>query len=149
MIANTLTQKIGEAMKAGDLVLLSTLRMLSSAFNYEKIEKQHELNDEEELFVVRKEAKKRKEAIEAYEKSPDQESVKDSLDQEKKELLILQEYLPPEISKEEIEKLVDSAISELNASSISDMGKVIGLVKSKALGVDGSTLAEIVKSKLP
>lgn len=148
MIANTLTQKIGEAMKARDTIRLSTLRMLSSAFNNEKIEKQHELNDEEELVVIRKEAKKRKEAIEGYEKSPDQEVVKDRLNQEIEELKILQEYLPPEITKEEIEKLVDSAITELSANSISDMGKVIGFVKSKASGVDGSTLAQMVREKL-
>ena len=148
MIANTLTQKIGEAMKARDAVRLSTLRMLSSAFNYEKIAKQHELNDEEELGVIRKEAKKRKEAIEAYGKVADKESAKERIEQESKELEILQEFLPPEIGKEEIEKLVDQAILELKASSISDMGKVIGSVKSKASGVDGSTLAEIIKQKL-
>ncbi|MDO8341010.1 MAG: GatB/YqeY domain-containing protein [Candidatus Woesebacteria bacterium] len=148
MIANTLTQKIGEAMKARDTIRLSTLRMLSSAFNYEKIAKQHELNNEEELSVVRKEAKKRKEAIDAYEKVTDKESVRERIDQETKELTILQEYLPPEISQEEIIKLVDLAIVELNANKISDMGKVIGLVKSKSPGVDGSTLAEIVKQKL-
>ncbi|AKM83374.1 hypothetical protein A2422_04160 [Candidatus Woesebacteria bacterium RIFOXYC1_FULL_31_51] len=148
MIANTLTQKIGEAMKARDAIRLSTLRMLSSAFNYEKIAKQHELNDEEELSVVRKEAKKRKEAIDAYEKVTDKESVRERIDQETKELAILQEYLPPEISQDEIIKLVDAAILELKVSSISDMGKVIGLVKSKSPGVDGSTLAEIVKQKL-
>jgi hypothetical protein len=148
MIANTLTQKIGEAMKARDVIRLSTLRMLSSAFNYEKIAKQHELNNEEELSVVRKEAKKRKEAIDAYEKVTDKESVKERIDQETKELAILQEYLPPEISQEEIIKLVDLAIVELGASTISDMGKVIGLVKSKSPGVDGSTLAEMVKQKL-
>ena len=110
--------------------------------------KQHELNDEEELSVVRKEAKKRKEAIDAYEKVTDKESVRERIDQETKELAILQEYLPPEISQDEIIKLVDAAILELNVSSISDMGKVIGLVKSKSPGVDGSTLAEIVKQKL-
>lgn len=148
MIVNTLTQKIGEAMKARDAIRLSTLRMLSSAFNYEKIAKQHELNDEEELSVVRKEAKKRKEAIEAYEKVTDKESVRERINQETKELAILQEYLPPEISREEIIKLVDLAIAELGASTISDMGKVIGFIKSKSPGVDGSALAGIVKQKL-
>lgn len=149
MIANTLTQKIGEAMKARDTVRLSTLRMLSSAFNYEKIAKQHELNDEEELSVIRKEAKKRKEAIEALRPAQGKlTGVEEKINLEKQELTILQEYLPPEISKEEIEKLVGEAILELKASSISEMGKVIGLVKSRASGVDGSTLAELVKQKL-
>ena len=69
MIADTITQKIGEVMKAKDEIRLSTLRMLSSALNYEKIDKQHTLSEEEELEVVRREAKKRRDAIEAYKKA--------------------------------------------------------------------------------
>ena len=66
MIAGTLQKKIGESMKAHDEIRTSTLRLLLSAFNYERIDKQHELTDEEELVVIRREAKKRKEAIEMY-----------------------------------------------------------------------------------
>ena len=60
MIVQTLQQKIGEAMKAHDEVRLSTLRLLSSAFNYERIAKQHDLTEEEEMVVIRKEAKQRR-----------------------------------------------------------------------------------------
>jgi len=155
MITPTLIQKIGDAMKAHDAVRVSTLRGLSSELKNAKIniydpnaETQRELTEAEEIAVIRKEAKKRKEAIDAYEKVTDKESVRERIDQETKELAILQEYLPPEISQDEIIKLVDAAILELKVSSISDMGKVIGLVKSKSPGVDGSTLAEIVKQKL-
>jgi len=63
MISETINQKIAEAMKARDEILLSTLRMLSSALNYEKIAKQHDLSEEEEIAVVKKEAKKRLDAI--------------------------------------------------------------------------------------
>ena len=69
MISDTITQKIAEAMKKRDEIRLSTLRLLSSALNYEKIAKQHDLSEEEELGVVRREAKKRKDAVEAYEKA--------------------------------------------------------------------------------
>mgnify|MGYP001572807876 FL=1 len=145
MITDTITQKIGEALKAHDEIRLSTLRLLSSAFNYEFIAKQHKLFEDEELVVVRREAKKRKEAIEAYEKA----GYKDRADKEAKELSILQEYLPPEISDEEIAKLVDEAIKETQAASIKDMGKVIGFVKAKTKGsADGAKIAELVKSKL-
>lgn len=145
MITDTITQKIGEALKAHDEIRLSTLRLLSSAFNYEFIAKQHKLSEEEELVVVRKEAKKRKEAIEAYEKA----GYKDRAEKEAKELSILQEYLPPEIADEEMAKLVNEAIKETGAESISDMGKVIGLVKQKTKGAaDGAKIAELVKSYL-
>jgi uncharacterized protein len=144
MIAQTLQAKIGEAMKAHDTVRLSTLRLLSSAFNYERIEKQHELTDEEELAVIRKEAKQRRDSIEAYDKA----GRPDLSDSEKKELAILQEYLPPEMGEEELSQLVSDAINQLGAKTMADMGKVIGYVKGKAPNVDGSRVAELVKLKL-
>lgn len=145
MITDAITQKIGEALKAHDEIRLSTLRLLSSALNYEFIAKQHKLSEDEELVVVRKEAKKRKEAIEAYEKA----GYKNRADKEAKELAILQEYLPPEVSDNEIAKLVDEAIKETEATSIKDTGKVIGLVKAKTKGAaDGAKVAKLVKSKL-
>jgi uncharacterized protein YqeY len=144
MIAQTLQTKIGEAMKAHNEILISTLRLLSSAFNYEKIAKQHELTDEEELVVIRKEAKQRKDSIEAYKKA----GANDRAEREEAELKILQEYLPPEMGEQEISKLVDDAIRQLGAKTTSDMGRVIGMVKSKAPNVDGSKIAQIVSSKL-
>jgi len=145
MITDTITQKIGEALKAHDEIRLSTLRLLSSALNYEFIAKQHKLSEDEELVVVRREAKKRKEAIEAYEKV----GYKDRAEKEAKELAILQEYLPPEVSDDDIAKLVDEAMKETGASAISDMGKVIGLVKQKTKGAaDGAVIANLVRQKL-
>lgn len=148
MIANTLQQKIGEAMKAHDEVRLSTLRMLKSAFGYEQIEKQHDLNYEEELAVIAREAKKRKEAIEVYKKVNDK-NANAKLEQEEKELQILEEFLPEQISDEELEKIVDEAVSKSGATEIKDMGKVIGIVKSKVgATAEGSKIAQMVKSKL-
>ncbi len=131
-------------MKAHDAVRLSTLRMLSSAFNYEKIDKQHDLTEEEELVVIRKQAKERKDSIEAYAKA----GREDMAASEKAELAILQEFLPPEMSESELVKLVDWAIGETGAKSISDLGKVIGMVKSKAPSVEGGIIAQLVKQKL-
>ncbi len=152
MITDTISQKIQEAMKAKDEIRLSTLRLLSSAFNYERIAKQHELSEEEELEVVRKEAKRRKDAIEAYEKA----KAFDRADKEKKELAILQEFLPPEMSDEELEKIINEVIKEAGLPADAThqalqagMGKVIGAVMGKVKGqVDGKRVAEIVKSKL-
>jgi uncharacterized protein YqeY len=144
MIAQTLQQKIGEALKAHDEVRLSTLRLLSSAFNYEHIAKQHELTDEEELVVVRREAKQRRDSIEAYKKA----GANDRAEKEEAELKILQEYLPPEMGDVELQKLVDEAIQKTGAKRVADMGKVIGAVKSKVPDVDGSKIAEVVRQKL-
>jgi uncharacterized protein YqeY len=144
MIANTLQQKIGESMKAHDEIRTSTLRLLLSALNYERIDKQHELTDEEEMVVVRREAKKRKEAIEMYKNN----NAPDRAAKEESELKILAEYLPPEMSEQEIIQLVNEAINQLNPKSMAEMGKVIGLVKSKAPGADGSKIAEMIKRKI-
>jgi uncharacterized protein YqeY len=151
MIADTITQKIGEAMKAHDGVRLSTLKMLASALNYDFIAKQHKLSDEEELVVVRREVKKRREAIEIYKKAGDRDRdrAERKIEQEEKELAILQEYLPEEMPEEELVKLVDAAISETGAKDIKDMGKVIGLVKQKSQGrAEGAKIAEVVRNKL-
>lgn len=144
MISQNITKMIEDAMKAHDNVRLSTLRMLSSEFNYEKIKLQKELEESDEQNVIRKEARKRKDAIEAYVKA----GAKDRAEQEQKELLILQEFLPPELTEEEIIQLISDSINQLNAKTISDLGKVITDVKSKAPGVDGGKVAQIVKQKL-
>jgi len=144
MIAQTLQAKIGEAMKAHDELKTSTLRLLLSAFNYEKIAKQHELTDDEELSVIRREVKQRRDSIEAYDKA----DRHDLSDKEKAELTILSEYLPPEMSDEDLEKLVDQAIIATGAKIMSEMGMVIGKVKSFAPGADGAKIAQMVKAKL-
>lgn len=144
MIAQTLQVKIGEAMKAHDETLVSTLRLLLSAFNYEKIDKQHDLTDEEEMVVIRREAKKRKESAEMYRNA----GAEDRAKKEEAELAILAVYLPSEMSEEEIIQLVNEAINQLGAKTIADMGKVIGYVKGKAPNADGGKVAVIVKQKL-
>lgn len=145
LIVDTITKKIGEAMKAKDEIRLSTLRMLSSALNYEFIAKQHKLDKEEELAVVRREIKMRKDAIEAYEKA----GAKDRVEKETAEMKILEEYLPVQMTDEELEKLVDGVIAQSQASVVRDMGQVIGLVMGQAKGMaDGVRVALLVKQKL-
>lgn len=144
MIAQDLQKMIGEAMKAHDAVRLSTLRLLSSAFNYERIEKQHDLTDEEELVVIRKQAKQRKDSIEAYKKAGSEDRARS----EEEELKILQEFLPPEMGEEELGQLVDEAVKTINSQGMADMGKVIGYVKGKAANADSGKIAALVKNKL-
>jgi uncharacterized protein YqeY len=145
MISDTISQKIAEALKAKDEIRLSTLRLLSSALNYEFIAKQHKLLEDEEIVVVQREVKKRKDAIEAYEKA----GAKDRAEKEKKEMEILQNFLPAQATDEELIKLIDEAIAQTGASGASDMGRVIGAVLGKVQGrADGGRVSAIVKEKL-
>lgn len=144
MLSKNILELIGEAMKAHDSVRLSTLRMLSSAFNYEKIDKKHDLTEEEELVVIRKQAKERKDSIEAYKKAGSPERAEN----EEAELKILQEFLPPEMDESELLRIIDQAMIATGARTMADMGKVIGLVKGQAPSVEGGKIAELVKSKL-
>lgn len=131
-------------MKAHDELRVSTLRLLSSAFNYEKIEKQHDLTEAEEMVVIQKQAKQRRDSIEAYKKA----GAPDRAAKEEAELKILQEFLPPEMDEATLSKLVEEAINLSGAKTTSDMGRVIGMVKAKAPNVDGGKIAQIVSSKL-
>ena len=151
MITPNLMKQIGDAMKAHDAVRVSTLRGLSAELKNAKIniydpnaEKQRELTEAEEIAVVRKEAKKRKEAIEMYTKA----NAMEQSENEKAELTILQEFLPAEVTEEEVMKLIDKSIKSLGATTVADMGKVIADVKAKNGGVDGGVVANLVRSKL-
>lgn len=155
MLGSSINQKIADALKSKDEVRLSTLRLLSSAFNYEKIAKQHELSGEEEIAVIKREAKKRQDAIGSLREAQkgkstsDETTLKARLEREEKELAILKEFLPEEMSDDELKKIVENAISETGASGMKDMGKVIGLVMGKAKGrADGKKVSEMIKKKL-
>ena len=145
MIAGTIGQKIAEALKAHDEIRLSTLRLLSSALNYEKIAKQHDLTESEELTVLRREINKRQEAISDYEKA----GASARAEKEKKELFILKEFLPEELSDEALYVLIENEIKETGAKDLKDMGKVIGSVLAKAKwAADAKKVAQVVRSKL-
>lgn len=160
MITKVINKQIAQAMKVKDEVRLSTLRLLSSALHNAKIDKRGELTEEEELVVVKKEAKRRIDAIDAYEKVLRQASTKGGqagltkkiegrIKTEKKELAILKEYLPEEMEESELVNLVNQAIKETGAKEMKDIGKVIGMVMQKAGGrADGGRVAAMVKSKL-
>ncbi len=142
---------VGDAMKAHDAVRVSTLRGLSAELKNAKINvydpaatEQRELTEAEELLVVRKEAKKRKEAIEMYTKA----NALEQAENEKAELAILSEFLPAEVTEEQVNQLISDSILELGAKTVADMGKVIADVKSKNGGVDGAMVAQLVRQKL-
>ena len=145
-----MTDKINEdlkvAMKEKDAFKLSVLRMLKSALQLEKIEKKHDLADDEIMTVIKRQVKLRKDSIAEYEKYGKTDNVKSLND----EIAILGAYLPAELSEAEIEAVVTASISEAEATSIKDMGRVMKLINEKLAGknADMGLVSSIVRSKL-
>lgn len=148
MLKDQIIQDLKNAMLAKDEVKLSVVRMLKSAIQYYEINKGgagYEATDEDVIDVVGKEIKKRKEAIELYEKGNRQELA----DKEKSEIDILQVYLPEQLSEDEIRKLVDDAVSQSGATTIQEMGKVMGILMPQVKGkADTSMVSNLVREKL-
>jgi len=136
---------IRESLKSGDRVRLSTLRLLSAAVKNREVEVLHELDDDAIREVAVKEAKRRKEAIEAYEAGGRPELA----DKEKAELELLQAYLPEQLSEAEIDALIEEAVALTGATSVKEMGKVMGAVMAKAKGkADGTQIQARVGARL-
>jgi len=144
-LIDQLESDLAEAMKLRDEVRTTTLRLLKSALKNYQIELGHDLTMQEALSVLQKEAKKHQDSIKQYEDA----KREDLANEEKAELDVIEKYLPEQMSQDEVEKAVDSAIAELGATGPADMGKVIGLVRQKTEGqADGSMIAELAKQKL-
>jgi len=142
-----LSQEIKAAMLAKDADRLSTLRLLKSAADYAQIERKAEtLSEAEFVAVVQREVKRRLDAIEQYEKGNRPELAA----KEKKEIPVLETFLPQPLSPTELEQLVSATIQELGATTKKDMGPVIKAVQAKAAGrADGKTISAVVGRLLP
>lgn len=133
------------AMKSQDKFKTSVLRMLKSAIQAEAINKKHELSDDEVIAVIKKQVKVRTSSLEEYEKYNRADMVKDLTE----EINILSTYLPEELNEDELNKIIDETISEVNATNIKQMGLVIKTVSSKVGNrADMSMVSKIVKEKL-
>jgi len=148
MLKYKLREDLKDAMLAKNETKVSVLRLLLSAVNYYEINKGgagYEATDEDVLSVIQKEAKQRKDSIEEFKKANRQELV----DKESKELEIIKTYLPEQMTESEIRKLVKDTITQTNAKTISDMGKVMGIIIPKIRGkADGNLVSKIVKELL-
>jgi uncharacterized protein YqeY len=134
------------AMKARAKDRLLTIRMLISSLNNAKIELQRDLTEDDILGVFSTEAKKRRESSKAYRDGDRPELA----DKEDAELLIISEYLPEQLSDEEVGAIVEAVIADVGATSKRDMGKVMGKVIAQVKGrFDGGRVKDIVLSKLP
>jgi uncharacterized protein YqeY len=142
-----LQNDLTEAMRARDEVRSSTIRMVLTAIKNEEVsgKEARELSDAEVITVLSREAKKRREAAEAFE----QAGAKDRADMEKAEGVVIAEYLPVQLSESEIKEMINAAIAETGATGPQQMGLVMKSIQPKIAGrADGSVVSSLVKAAL-
>lgn len=145
MLKEQIEKDIVEAMKSQDETVVSTLRMLKSAVKNAEIQKQTEFKDEDILGVIQGQIKQRQDSVDLFTKGNRPELA----DKEKTEIEILKKYLPEQMDETQVRAIVQKAISDTNASAISDMGKVMGQIMPQVKGkADGSLVSAIVKEEL-
>ena len=145
-LSDKINTEITAAMKAKSQVRLSSLRMLKAAFMNKEVEKKRDLDDAEVLQVVAALVKQRRDSIDQFDKA----GRADLVDKETSELKVLEEYLPPAASADDIAAAVAAAIAETGATSPKDMGKVMKAVMPKLAGksADGRAVNEAVRRSL-
>ena len=142
-----LQNDLTKAMRARDEVRSSTIRMVLTAIKNEEVsgKEARELSDAEVITVLSREAKKRREAAEAFE----QAGAKDRSDMEKAEGVVIAEYLPVQISESEIREMINAAIAETGATGPQQMGLVMKSIQPKIAGrADGGVVSSLVKAAL-
>ena len=145
MLKEKLMEDLKEAMKEKQILRKNVVQMIRAAILQVEKDKQIELEDDQILEIIAKEAKKRKDSLSDYEKS----GREDLINQVKEEIEIISEYLPKQLTKEEITEIVKQVIEETEATSIKDMGKVMKSAKEKmGATADGKTINEVVRELL-
>ena len=145
MLVEKLKKDMIEAMKNKDKEKLTVIRMVKAALDKERIDKKAEVNDDLLIDVVNKQVKMRNDSLEEFKKA----NRADLIEQTEEELEILKDYLPEQLSEEEVIAIIEEVINEVNAETIKDMGKVMKEVTPKVKGkADMKHVSEIIKSKL-
>jgi len=140
-----LAEESRAALKAGEKVRLSTLRLLAASVKNREVELRHPLDDDEFVEAATREAKRRREAIEAYESA----GREDRAAVEREELAVLQTYLPAALTDVEVDALIDEAVAETGAIGPGDVGKVMSAFMAAAKGrADGRAVQARVRSRL-
>ena len=145
MLKEQLLNDLKDAMKEKDEIKKNTIQMVRAAILQVEKDKGIELDDAQIIDIIAKESKKRKDAAVDFEKS----GREDLIAQNSKELEILSNYLPKQLSKEEISNVVKNVISKVGATSIKEMGAVMKEAKAEiGAAADGKTINEVVKELL-
>lgn len=144
MIAR-IEKELAQAMRAGETVRRDALRLMLSELRAAEKELQRPLSDDEELQVLQRRRKRHVEAAEAFRKGGRPERA----EQEEAELAVLEQFMPPPLSEEELEKIIDNVIAEVGATSIRDLGRVMADVMPQVSGrTDGSVVSRLVREAL-
>ena len=145
MLKEKLLEVLKKSMKEKNIIRKNVVQMIRAAILQKEKDGGVELKDEEIMQIIAKEAKTRKDALPDYEKS----GREDAISEVREEIAIIEEYLPKQLTKEEIIPIVKEIIKEQNATSIKDMGKVMQVAKAKiGVGADGKVISECVKELL-
>ena len=144
-LKDRITEDMKTAMRAGDKDRLATVRLLLASIKQREVDERITLDDGQVLAVIEKMIKQRREAIAQFEAG----GRSDLVAKESAEITVLQGYLPAQLTAAEVDALIAEAITATGASSIRDMGKVMGFVKPKAQGrTDMGALSARIKQKL-
>ena len=140
-----LEKELKDAMTARDAERRDTLRLILSSLRSAETELQRPLHDDEELQVLQRERKRRIEAAEAFRGGGRDEQA----EKEERELAVLEEFMPPPLSEDELEDIVDDVIAEVGATNLGQLGRVMADVMPQVAGrADGSTVSQLVREKL-
>ena len=140
-----LVEEMKQAMRSGDKLRLSTIRMIRTALKNKEIETRKKLDEEEIFRVIQGMLRRGEESVEQFRAG----GRMDLVEKETKEMEILKSFLPQSLSQEEILTVIDQSIQEIQASSLKDLGKVMKLVMSKLGGkADGKLVNQWVKERL-
>ena len=144
-LKDQITADMKTAMREGAKERLATIRLILSAVKQVEVDTREELDDQSLIAILDKMGKQRRESITQFE----QAGRNDLADKEKSELVVIGEYLPQALSEEEITQLIDQAMTQTSASSMKDMGAVMGILKPRLQGrADMSQVSQLIKSKL-
>lgn len=140
-----LMAEMKEAMKSGDSEKVSVIRMLRASLKNREIDRRRALTEQEIIETIASSIKQRRESIEEFKKG----SRKDLVEKEEKEIAILQSFLPPQLTEEELEAKVRVTIEETGAKGIKDLGRVMKVLMPQVSGkADGKAVSDMVKTLL-
>ncbi|HEY2782959.1 MAG TPA: GatB/YqeY domain-containing protein [Steroidobacteraceae bacterium] len=140
-----ITEDMKAAMRSGEKERLGIIRMATAAIKQREVDERIALDDSQVLSVLEKMIKQRKESVEQFKAGNRQ----DLADKESAEITLLQSYMPTQLSGAELDALINEAVAATGAASIKDMGKVMGLIKTKAQGrADMGAVGAKIKAKL-
>ena len=144
-LRETINQDVKNAMKAKETKKRDALRLLTSAFKQIEVDERKDLNDDDVIKIIQKEVKKRNDAATQYKDASREDLMQIELD----EIAIYEPYLPAQLSDEELTLTVKDIISKVGATTMKDMGKVMGMASKELAGkADGKRINECVKKLL-